>query len=173
MRTFEPTPYHVTKELLVHQKYRADLLADIPDIDDETLADTLEGLTDLKEMTTEVIRSALLDQAMAGGLKGRIEEMKARLVRFEDRVSKKRALALKAMTQGTIPKIAVADFTASLRAGGPKLEIIDEARVPERFFIPQPAKLDKRMLLAALQGGAAIDGARTVPGQQQLSLRTK
>jgi Siphovirus Gp157 len=173
MRTFEPSPYHVTQELIAHQKYRADLLAEIPDLDDETLADTLEGLTDLKEMITMVIRSALVDQALAQGLKGRIEEMKARQARFEERVSKKRALALKAMTEGAIAKIAVADFTASLRAGGPKLEIIDEAKVPGRFFIPQPAKLDKRALLAALRSGAVIDGATTVTGHQQLSLRTK
>jgi hypothetical protein len=173
MRTFEPTPYHVAQELLAHQKYRAALLTEIPDIDDATLADTLEGLTDLKEMITEVIRSALVDQALAQGLKGRIEDMKARLARFEARISKKRALALKAMTKVAINKIAAADFTASLRAGSPKLDVIDETKVPARFFIPQPAKLDKRALLAALQGGAVIDGAKTVPGQPQLSLRTK
>ena len=49
------------------QAVRRRLLAEIPDLDAETLADTLEGITDLKEMLAEVIRSALDDEALAAG----------------------------------------------------------------------------------------------------------
>lgn len=57
--------------------------AEIPEIDPESLADTLEGLTDLREMLAEVICSALDDEALAAGLSTRLSDMKDRIERFD------------------------------------------------------------------------------------------
>ena len=82
---------------------REQLLADFPDLDDETLHDTLEGITDLKQMLAEVIRSALDDEALAGGLSTRLSDMKARLERLEERAKRKRQLVLRAMAEARSP----------------------------------------------------------------------
>ncbi len=48
-------PLHI--ELLRHQLIRDRLLAAYPDLDQETLLDTLEGASDLKEMLGAITRA--------------------------------------------------------------------------------------------------------------------
>ena len=156
-----------------HVFFRDRLLAEIPDIDQETLADTLEGITDLREMLAEVIRSALDDEALAAGLSTRLDDMKARLDRFETRAKRKRQLAVQAMAEADIGKLAEADFTASLRQGAPTLDVVAEDKIPAAYWKPQPSKLDKQGLLAALKAGTEIEGVAISAPQMQLSVRTK
>ena len=115
-----------------------------PQADDETLRDTLEGITDLHEMIAAVIRSALVDEALHAGLRFRVDDMRERLSRLELRASKKRQLALGAMTEVGLSKLEQPDFTASARAGSPALIVIAEERIPEAYWLPQPPKLDRQ-----------------------------
>jgi hypothetical protein len=54
----------IDRQLTHHQYLRARLEEDFPDVDEETLADTLEGLSNLPDMLAEVCRSMLDDQAI-------------------------------------------------------------------------------------------------------------
>ena len=152
---------------------RERLLANWPEIDDETLTDTLEGITDLHEMIAEVIRSALADHAMAVGLKLRLEDMKTRRDRIQLRASNKRQLALDAMIEADIKTLTQPDFTASARSGTPSIVITSEDQIPEDFWIPQPAKLDRQALLATMKAGQAINGAALSNPEPTISVRTK
>jgi hypothetical protein len=160
-------------ELSKHHLLRQRLLEMHPRIDDETLLDTLEGITDLQEMIAAVIRSALVDQALQTGLHTRLEEMRQRLARLEDRGTKKRELALDAMCEVGLKKLEQADFTASARAGMAPLVIVAEDIIPEPYWIPQPPKLDRQALLAALKQGNVIPGAELGNPKPCLAVRTK
>ena len=92
----------------------------------ERLLDTLEEITDLHEMIAAVIRSALVDEALRSGLRSRLDDMRERLSRLELRASKKRLLALEAMTEAGLSKLEQPDFTASARAGSAALVVIAE-----------------------------------------------
>ena len=144
-----------------------------PQSDEETLLDTLEGITDLYEMIAAVIRSALVDEALHAGLRFRLGDMKERLSRLELRASKKRQLALEAMTEVGLSKLEQPDFTASARAGSPALVVIAEEGIPEAYWLPQPPKLDRQAILGELKRGFEVPGAQISNPKPVLSVRTK
>lgn len=156
-----------------YQFLKERLLADWPTLDEETLRDTLEGITNLHEMIAAVIRSALVDQALQSGLRSRIDDMKERLARLEARGDKKRRLVLEAMTESGLTKLEEADFTASLRSGSPALMVVTEQDIPCEYWVPQPAKLDRHAVLTELKRGVEIPGAHLSNATPVLSVRTK
>ena len=156
-----------------YQQLKKRLLVDFPTVDEETVTDTLEGITNLHEMIAAVIRSALVDEALQAGLRFRVDEMKERLSRLELRAAKKRQLALEAMTEAGLSKLEQPDFTASARAGTPALVVIAQDRIPEAYWLPQPPKLDRQAILGELKRGLDIPGAQMSNPKPVLSVRTR
>jgi Siphovirus Gp157 len=159
--------------LTEYQYLRERLKADFPEADEQTLSDTLEGLSTLPEALAAVVRSYLDDLALAAALGLRMDDMQERFGRIEERADKKRALVMSVMERADIKKLAEPDFTASLRIVPPSLVVVDERQIPEDYWRPQPPKLDRQGLVAALKSGAAISGAVLGNSQITLSVRTK
>jgi Siphovirus Gp157 len=149
------------------------LRLDYANLDDETLADTLEGLSELPEMIEEIVRSSLDDEAMIEGLKIRAEAMASRLARLKERQKKKRQLAAWALGSAAIAKLQSVDFTVSLSEGALRLEITEESALPARYLIPQPPKPDRSAISAALKEGLAVAGASLVQGQPYIVVSTR
>lgn len=160
-------------ELNRYHRFKARFKEAFPDIEEAEFSDTLEGITDLHELIGEVIRSALADQAMASGLKLRLDDMRRRLSRIEAGAQKKRQLALDALTDAGLRKLTQPDFTVSVRAGTPALMITSENNIPEAYWLPQPARLDRQGVLVALKSGETVDGATLSNPAPSLSVRTR
>ncbi len=161
------------RELSNHQYLRARLEEEFPDADEETLVDTLEGLSNLPDMLAEVCRSMLDDQAMVSALRERVGDMQERCGRIEARARKKRELVCSVMERADLKKVMEPDLTVSLRPARPPLAVVDEELVPEAFWKPQSPKLDRQGLIATLSAGRDVPGAILGNAPMTISVRTK
>jgi Rad52/22 family double-strand break repair protein/Gp157 protein len=117
-----------------------------PDLDEQTLADTVEGLTDLNEVLGAIVRAALADEALALGLKGGIAEMEGRLERLQERAAKRRQIVKDTMVELDLKKISAPDFTAFIRPGMPALVVLNEEEVPSLYWEPREPRLKRQEL---------------------------
>ena len=168
-----PTLQPIDTERTRFTELRRRLLELHPDLDEQTLADTLEGATDFKEALAALIRSALEDECLAKALKDRLDQMKGRLSRLEARASSKRQVAVENMEAADLRKLQEPDFTASVRIGPPSVTIVSEDELPIDYLLPQPPKPDKRAILEALSGGTFVPGAILSQPKVSLSVRSQ
>jgi Gp157 protein len=158
---------------ITYRTIRDRIKAEDPQIDDQTLEDTVEGLTDVHEIVAAIVRAALADEALATGLKGRISEMQDRFGRLQDCAAKRRLIAKDVMVELDLKKITAPDFTVSLRPGMPSLLVLDEAAVPSIYWEPREPRLNRQELLNELKDGAEIEGVTLSNPEPVLSVRTK
>jgi hypothetical protein len=159
-----------------HSRYvelRRRLIEADPEIDETTLLDTLEGATNLNEAIGEVIRAALEEEALADNLRGRMAAMRERLERIECSGARKRDVAQAVMEDAGIERIVQPDFTVSLRVSPPGVAVLNEAEIPEAYWIPQPPKLDRKGVLDTLKKGTRVPGATVTNAKVSLAIRTK
>lgn len=156
-----------------YQAVRDRIRADDPDLDEQTLADTVEGITDLHEIVAAIMRSALVDEALADGLKTRLADMEERRSRLLDRASKRRTVARDVMVEAQISKITAADFTLSVRAGTPGLVVVNEAEIPLAYWEPREPRLNRQALLGELKRGDTVSGVTLSNPEPVLSVRVK
>ena len=142
-------------------------------IDEETLLDTLEGITSLHELIAEVVRSRQDDLAFIAAVRARISDLQERLTRLDQRAEKKKEIVSSVLDRAGIKKITEADFTLSLRSTSPPLVVIEEKQIPDAYWKPQPPKLDRQGLLSALRAGQLVAGVVLGNGGVTISVRTK
>lgn len=161
-----------------HSALRDELLRRWPDLanDDQTLADTLEGLSSLTEQVAAVARSIDEDKIMLSGIKERSGELKDRYTRIELRLESKKAAILHAMLETGERKFELPTVTLSARANPPSVVISDEALIPDEYKItpdPLPQKIDKITILQILKDGKEVSGAVLSNNSFSLAMRSK
>jgi hypothetical protein len=148
-----------------------DTLLKLPDMDEETTRDTIEGETDLHGAIAGVVALITDAEVMAEGLAAKIKQFEARLKRYEDRVGFLRAAVEQAMVIGEMPKLALPDCTLSLGRRTPGVVITNEALIPAEYWKPQDPALDKKALKEALKDKKDIPGATLGNGGVSLTIR--
>jgi Siphovirus Gp157 len=162
----------LTYEIARYKQIRERLLADVDDIDEQTLADTLEGATNINEMLIETIRTIMNDETTCDALDRRIDDMRLRRDRFAKRAERRRQIVRDAMLDCGIPQIKEPDFLARTQRSQPSLVIIDEKVIPPDYWEQRP-HLRKAELKEELKRGTIIAGAVLSNTGMSLTIRTK
>lgn len=141
--------------------------------DTEAIRDTIEGETNLHDAIAAVMDDIREDEILVAGIDTMTATLSERKRRLEDRIGWRRAAVERAMLIGELQTLALPDATISLKQIPAGLEIIDEAKLPSRFWKPQEPTLDKKALKDALKAGEQIDGATLNNGGITLAIRRK
>lgn len=140
----------------------AQTLADL-ELDPQTVADTLEGLTgELEVKATNVAMFVRNLEASAEAIKAAEAQMAARRKAIENRAERVREYLKAQMERTGIREIASPYFKLAIR-NNPAAVVIDAAsQIPAEFMRqpePPPPSPDKKAIAAAIKAGKEISGA--------------
>lgn len=158
-----------TSLYVLADEYRAaaESLANM-ELDEQTIADTLEGLAGALEVkATNVAMFARNLEAAAESIKGAEKQMADRRKAIEARAAKIRAYLRANMEKAGITKIESPYFNLAIRDNPPNVVIDAEDMIPPGFMRqpePPPPAPDKKAIAEALKAGIDVPGAHLERG---------
>lgn len=142
------------------------------DMDEQAIADTLEGLQGAIEDKGRNVAAFFL------GLQGDVDAMKeaekrmaTRRKALENRIEQMKDYLRSGMVKAGIKKISCPEFSVSIGKPSEVLEVTNEDLIPSTYFKPQAPKLDKTLLKKDLKAGSHFEGAQLVSGKPRLTIR--
>ena len=134
-------------------------MAEDPDTDPEVFADTLEGLEGAIEDKADgyamVMRQMSVD---ADGIKAEIDRLTKRKKAIEGSVQRMRDSLKEAMELTGKTKFKTGLFSFGIQKNPPSLKLdVEEDKVPAKYRIPQPDKIDSKAIKDAINAGASYD----------------
>jgi hypothetical protein len=166
----------VQSELQAFLLLRERLKTLFPEEDDESLADTLSGESNLEEAIAALIRSGESDQWMIDGISVRMTELAERQQRAVNRIERRRDLAASVMERAELKTIKASDMTITLSARAGNLVVTDETLIPIQYWVepePPPYRLDKNAVKAALKANTEVPGASLSNGSVSITVRKR
>lgn len=136
-------------------------------VDDEcdiqAIQDTLEGIegmiADKAESIAKLMKSIEADER---AIKAEEDRLKARREALKNRRESIKEYLQNQLISAGIDKLKGTMFTVSIQNNPPSVQIAEGAKVPEKYLIPQEAKVDKRALLDDLKAGAVYEGIEMI-----------
>lgn len=134
------------------------------DLDEQTIADTLESISGpLEEKATNVAMIARNLEATAEAIKEAEQKMAARRKALESRSASIKRYLLANMQKCGISKIESPYFSIAIRKNPASVVIDDPNVIPAEFMRqpePPPPAPDKKAIAEAIKSGKSIPGAR-------------
>ena len=128
------------------------------EIPEDVYKDTVDSLG-AENAIDDVVKAIRNKQAEAEAFKAEADRLTEKNQAAEKAVDSMKKLILDYMRATDQKKTGTGLFTVSRRSSK-SCELTDETKIPEQYLIPQPAKIDKKAILAELKEGKEIAGAR-------------
>jgi Gp157 protein len=151
-----------------------ELLLAYPELDqDEILrGDMIEAETGAFEFMSRIVRLVVDTKALIAGTALYIDELRARKERLERREQALRALIAKVMETAAIKKAELPEVTLSIRAGVPKVVIVEEKDIPAEFLRTK-IEPDKEKIRAALAAADVVPGTMLSNAEPVLAIHIR
>ena len=155
-----------------YRNFRDRLIEDMPELldDPECLTDTLDGISDVKEQMATVIRSAVMDEALAGGLSNYIAKLQSRHTYLVNKAKKKRTIVLNHMCDLDIRRIIESDLSITRRTVPPRVIIIDDTQVPDKYCTIE-RKPNRAQINNAIKAGEKVPGTELSNSSETIQVR--
>lgn len=156
-------------EIAAEYRDAANKLAEL-DLDAQTIADTLEGLSgDLETKAQNVAFFVRNLEATAAAIKQAEADMAARRKAMENRADSLKRYIFESMTVAGIEKIECPHFRLAIKNNPAAVDVFEPGLVPASFMRtpePPPPAPDKTAIKEALKAGQDVPGARLTSGQR-------
>jgi hypothetical protein len=127
--------------------------------DEDFIADTIEGETNLFEIIGRMVEAEGEDKAVLEGLGTYIESLKCRADRIKKRIETRRILLASVIDRVGVKSIPTRTGKISLSPVAPTVIVQDESVIPTRFWKAGEPKLDRRALAEAIKAKEEVPGA--------------
>jgi hypothetical protein len=156
-------------EIAAEYRDAATKLAEL-DLDAQTIADTLEGLSgDLETKAQNVAFFVRNLEATAAAIKQAEADMAARRKAMENRADGLKRYIFESMTVAGIEKIECPHFRLAIKNNPAAVDVFEPGLVPASFMRtpePPPPAPDKTAIKEALKAGQDVPGARLTSGRR-------
>lgn len=131
------------------------------DPDNEVIADTLEALRGELEIKAEGYCKAIAEyEHRAAAIKKEIDRLDERKTVAENNAKKLKDALFDAMKVTGNEKIRGDLFYLYIKNNAESLDQVPE-KLPDKYLIPQPSKVDRKQLLKDIKAGVQVDGVTT------------
>ena len=142
--------------------------------DDEVILDAwATAQEDLAEKLENCCKYIKNQESVIAGLKEEEARIKAKRQALENGVDRLKDLMKSAVDASGEKKIACGSFTCAVQNNTPNLVLdVDMAYIPEKYLVPQPPTVDKKLLKDDLQNGTTgIEGIAHLETGSSLRIR--
>jgi hypothetical protein len=133
------------------------------DLDEQTIADTLEGAAgELEEKATNVAMFVRNLEASAEQIKLARQQMDARCKALESKADSIKRYLKENMIRSGITKIESPYFALTIKKNPPSVVIDDQTQLPSDYIVTPPAPPpapDKKLIAQAIKDGYTVPGA--------------